>query len=304
MSKDLVLFSQLTPEEKKQVRVARKALVAARVPQSNFRVGAALLAANAAWNGKIFPGCNTEYTAWGLVCCAERKALQKALDADHNRFICMTVTFAKMADSGMSPCGLCRAALAEYGGRDLRFNCVVNDKLSVLRWTLGEFLPERDVRKVSAFRDLLPADGELCAAVLAASKQSYNPYSPFQAAVAIRARNLKGEERIFTGGRFENASYGATTSPFEIAAGTAANQGFLTFETVATFPGEQAAEKTHRVFVHDGFVEVSGADLQVVRERGLKSRIINVAPSKEKVGIASLEAMLPYSFGPESLGLT
>lgn len=47
----------------------------AYVPYSNFRVGAALLAAG----GKMFTGCNIENGAYGPSICAERTAFSKAV---------------------------------------------------------------------------------------------------------------------------------------------------------------------------------------------------------------------------------
>ncbi len=304
VTKPLIAFSALSVEEQNDIHLAQGALARARVSQSDFRVASALRATNGAGDLKSFPGCNTEYSAWGLTCCAERKALQQALDDGHDRLLCVTLTFARLADTGMAPCGLCRGALLEYGGRDLQFNCVVDANFSVMRWTTGEFLPERNVRKKIHWHALEREAQDLCSQALVAAKEAYAPYSGIKSGVAVLAQNSEGQERIFRAGRFENASYGATTTAVEIACGLAATQGFRNVTALSFSPGETAHQKVHPVFVDDGFVEISGAELQVARERGLNATIFNMQWDGPFVGVASLNDMLPYGFGPESMGLS
>jgi cytidine deaminase len=85
--------------------VAREAAYA---PYSNFKVGAALLAAD----GRVFSGCNVENISYGLTNCAERVAIGAAVAAGVTRFKAVAV----VADTGVpiSPCGACRQVLAEF----------------------------------------------------------------------------------------------------------------------------------------------------------------------------------------------
>ncbi|TAG10918.1 MAG: cytidine deaminase [Verrucomicrobia bacterium] len=81
----------------------------AYAPYSNFRVGAALLAAD----GSIFSGCNVENISYSLTQCAERVAIGSAVAAGKMEFLAIAV----VADTQVpiSPCGACRQVMAEFG---------------------------------------------------------------------------------------------------------------------------------------------------------------------------------------------
>jgi cytidine deaminase len=92
------------------VAAARRARKHARAGFSNFKVGAALEAAD----GTIITGCNIENATYGLTVCAERVAMFKALSDGHRRFRRIAVV-ADTADP-TPPCGPCRQILWEFGG--------------------------------------------------------------------------------------------------------------------------------------------------------------------------------------------
>ncbi|MBO4325811.1 MAG: cytidine deaminase [Clostridia bacterium] len=77
-------------------------------PYSNYKVGAALLASS----GKIYAGANFENASFGAGTCAERTALGAALSAGEREFIAICVCGA---DGNITPCGICRQALMEFG---------------------------------------------------------------------------------------------------------------------------------------------------------------------------------------------
>ena len=78
-------------------------------PYSNFQVGAALLD----HDGNIYSGVNVENASYPVGVCAERSAISVAVSAGSTRFVaCAVVTSAA---SPVSPCGMCRQALAEFG---------------------------------------------------------------------------------------------------------------------------------------------------------------------------------------------
>ncbi len=91
------------------VLAAREARERAVAPYSNFKVGAALEAAD----GTIITGCNIENASYGLTICAERVAMFKALSEGHRRFTRMAVVADTVAPT--SPCGACRQVLWEFG---------------------------------------------------------------------------------------------------------------------------------------------------------------------------------------------
>ncbi len=114
------------------VNAARAARANAYAPYSNYFVGAALLAKN----GKIYVGCNFENASFGAGTCAERVALGAALAAGEREFEAIACVGA---DAAITPCGICRQALAEFG--DMAVYCAGADGDEVREYTLGQLLP-------------------------------------------------------------------------------------------------------------------------------------------------------------------
>ena len=92
------------------VVAARRARRHAVAPYSQFKVGAALEAAD----GTVITGVNVENATYGLTICAERVAMFTALAAGHRRFRRIAI----VADTAYPtpPCGACRQILWEFGG--------------------------------------------------------------------------------------------------------------------------------------------------------------------------------------------
>ena len=92
------------------VSAARRARENADARFSNFKVGAALEAAD----GTVITGCNIENATYGLTICAERVAMFKAISEGHRVF----TRIAIVADTPTltPPCGACRQILWEFGG--------------------------------------------------------------------------------------------------------------------------------------------------------------------------------------------
>ena len=112
---------------------AREVLRHAYAPYSEFRVGAALEAAD----GRVFVGCNVESASYGLTICAERMALGAAVAAGARRFT--RVAVATEAEPPASPCGACRQLLAEFG---VDLEVIAAGPTSERRWTLRALLPD------------------------------------------------------------------------------------------------------------------------------------------------------------------
>lgn len=90
------------------VAAATAARERAFAPYSEFRVGAALEAAD----GTIFAGCNVESASYGLTLCAERVALVKGVSEGHARFV--RVAVVTDVPTLTPPCGACRQLLWEF----------------------------------------------------------------------------------------------------------------------------------------------------------------------------------------------
>lgn len=115
------------------VRAAEKAYA----PYSDFKVGAALLAAD----GSVFTGCNIENAAFTPTVCAERVALFKAVSEGVRSFVAIAVAGGKGEIVKTAPCGVCRQALYEFCSDKTAVLLVTDDKGNYEETTLGELLP-------------------------------------------------------------------------------------------------------------------------------------------------------------------
>ena len=113
------------------VLAARHARALAHAPSSGVKVGAALETGH----GIIVTGCNIENASDGLMMCAERVALYKAMSEGHRLFRRMAI----VSDTPQAPCGTCRQVLWEFGGD--------------LELILGDL---REVRSRHRLRELFP----------------------------------------------------------------------------------------------------------------------------------------------------
>ena len=117
-------------------RLARAARELAYAPYSNFRVGAALVAAD----GRIFVGANVENASYGLTVCAERNAVMAmVLGGAHD---VKTIYVASDIAPPASPCGMCRQTLLEFVTDPTQTRVVVvSPKDHHDSWTLAELIP-------------------------------------------------------------------------------------------------------------------------------------------------------------------
>lgn len=97
------------------IKEAKNARNNAYAPYSEFKVGAALLAAD---DGKynIINGCNIENAAYSPGNCAERTAIFKAVSEGYRNFKAIAIVAGKddITASYTSPCGVCRQVLREF----------------------------------------------------------------------------------------------------------------------------------------------------------------------------------------------
>ncbi|KAJ3148816.1 hypothetical protein HK101_002115 [Irineochytrium annulatum] len=103
-------------------------------PYSKFRVGAALLSDK----GNLWMGANVENASYGGAICAERTAFVKAVSEGDRKFLAVAV--ATDVDAFISPCGMCRQFMVEFG-RELKVYLFKSDNTFKL-WRLGDLIPD------------------------------------------------------------------------------------------------------------------------------------------------------------------
>ncbi|KAI8072542.1 cytidine deaminase [Gongronella butleri] len=128
-------MTEITEQQKKQLfEDALEARNRAYCPYSKFRVGAALLTED----GIYYKGCNIENASYGGAICAERTAYCKAISEGHYKYIGLAVSSDQ--EDFVSPCGICRQFISEFGPASLPVY-LVNKDGKVKETTLGELLP-------------------------------------------------------------------------------------------------------------------------------------------------------------------
>lgn len=124
--------------EDELLEIAGEVLGAAYAPYSGFRVGAVLEADD----GRRFAGCNVENVSSPAGLCAERAALGAAVARGARSF--RRLALVASGDAPVTPCGICRQALAEFGTELEIVSRGTNGRLR--RWTLDDLLPEAFAR--------------------------------------------------------------------------------------------------------------------------------------------------------------
>ena len=114
---------------------ARDALEAAYVPYSEYPVGAAVLTGD----GEVFTGTNIENANYSNALHAEEVAVGSAVRAGHRSIAAVAVTSEDR--EGLTPCGMCRQTLAEFGDDDVPVYCDTDDG-DYVEYSLGELIPD------------------------------------------------------------------------------------------------------------------------------------------------------------------
>jgi cytidine deaminase len=122
-------------DDSELLAAARDATENAYVPYSEYEVGAALLTAS----GEVYTGCNVENANYSNSLHAEEVAVGKAVSAGDTEFEVLVVTSSER--DAVTPCGMCRQTLAEFGEDDLPVLCDGGED-GVVRYTLGELVPD------------------------------------------------------------------------------------------------------------------------------------------------------------------
>jgi len=283
----LTLFTSLDATAQALVNAAWDASHKAYCFQSNFPVGSAILAANEAGEERVFSGCNVENRYFPATICAERNAGTTAVGEGYTRFKMVAVVCRKIP--GGSPCGLCRQFLTQFGHDAILLNIVDKDK-NVRISTVGALLPGACEAVVEAYDTLSPIEKRKVDRVLALKAKAYVPYSKSPRGAVFYATSEKGDKRGFAGISADNASYGGSVAPENVAMQTARTAGFT--RNVSLFV---SVEDVH------GHNPIDGEVLQVLREFGIDSPVVLVGPDRSILRTA-LTSLLPDSFGPDALG--
>lgn len=131
----------------------------------------------------------------------------------------------------------------------------------------------------------------LISAALEAREKAYAPYSKFKVGAAL----LTSDENIITGCNIENASYPACNCAERTAVFKAISMDKNSFEAIAIIAGKEAEG------VKD-YTSPCGVCRQVLREFVDPCRFkVIMAKSMDDYKVATLEELLPLSFGPENL---
>lgn len=118
------------------INAAKDAAKNAYAPYSHFLVGAAILLKD----GTIIKGANVENISFGATNCAERSALFTAVSQGYRKDDFVAIAIYGSTKEPISPCGICRQALAEFFQKDTPV-FLVSKEMKVLDTTLGNLLP-------------------------------------------------------------------------------------------------------------------------------------------------------------------
>ena len=123
------------------MKTAEEAMKKAYVPYSEFKVGAALIAADDSGAERVFQGCNIENSSYSPTMCAERVAAAEAVKNGYRRFLKIAICGGKegIISDFCPPCGVCRQVLCEFGDDDAIV--LLTDGKTIESYTFGEILP-------------------------------------------------------------------------------------------------------------------------------------------------------------------
>lgn len=130
----------------------------------------------------------------------------------------------------------------------------------------------------------------LVQAALDARKSAYAPYSKY----AVGAALYTDSGKLYTGCNIENASYGATNCAERTAIFKAVSCGERRITAIAIAGGMLGQEPAD-------FAYPCGICRQVMQEFGGSSLKVIVAKSTEEYRIFTLNELLPFGFGGESI---
>jgi len=146
-----------------------------------------------------------------------------------------------------------------------------------------------------------PIPGRLIEAARAVARHAHAPYSGFGVGAAL----LMADGSIVTGANFENASYGLSLCAETVAVATASAQGRL--DQIVAVGVVGGTIDPDGVLRGSAPVMPCGRCRQVLNEAaqmGARDFMIHCGAGEgERIESHKLSALLPYAFGPASLGI-
>lgn len=143
-------------------------------------------------------------------------------------------------------------------------------------------MEEAVMQKTGLVRELSSDDQKMVTLAFEALKSAYVPYSSYQVGACVRDE----QGQLYTGCNVENASYGLTICAERNAITTAVTDGMRRMSAIA-------------IVIEHGMPSPCGACRQFMREFASDMKVI--LASHDGARITTLSALLPDSFGPESL---
>lgn len=259
----------------------------------HFPVGSAIWAVNAQDEAKLFRGCNVANDAFSVIVCGEQNAITTAVQEGY-RSITHAAVICPDSPGGF-PCGICRQALCQYADPDAVFLSILDKDCNVRRVKVWSLLPTPSKRTKRQYDNLSSEEQTLVDEVIGMLADAYVPYSRRRrAAIAFGARD-KGELEKFAGVQLDNASYPSSISAECCAIAAAVSVGHNRIDTVIV-----AAASADKLELQDAVID--GGSLQFLREFGGKGAQVLLVGVGRTVTTATLDELLPGSFGPDSLG--
>lgn len=148
--------------------------------------------------------------------------------------------------------------------------------------TVMRMMEDTIMEKAGISREWTDADFQLVAGARTAMEKAYAPYSKYKVGACVRA----SDGRLFYGCNVENASFGLTICAERNAITTAVAEGATAIDAIA-------------ICAEGAIPSPCGACRQFMREFARDMRVLLVCGDATRT--TSLSALLPDSFGPESL---
>lgn len=98
-----------TKSDEELFEIAKSSLKNSYSPYSKISVSAAVLCEN----GEVYTGVNVENASFGAGVCAEISAIVSAISNGNRNFLKIAVTSS--LENGITPCGICRQFILEFG---------------------------------------------------------------------------------------------------------------------------------------------------------------------------------------------